>query len=152
MEDSEVIHRREDGAYTAVTLVGLTETAIDDVVTLARSWLNPPPLTLEGPGDASLGYDRGERAYVLARGAGPSQPLEMGLAASPGSPLVNPSFLVRGWGGPGVRLEIDGQEVPPGGRFRAGRRQTLDRTDLVVWVEGTWVSPVQIHLVPVAND
>jgi hypothetical protein len=72
----------------------------------------------------------------------------MGLAASPGSPLVHPSFVVRGWGEAGARLEIDGTTVPPGERFRTGRRRTLEGTDLIVWIERTSTSPITIRLVP----
>ncbi len=67
IEDSEVVHRRDDGAFTAVTLVGLTPEPIGEIVTLARSWLSPAPLTLGGAGYASEGYDREERAYVVTR-------------------------------------------------------------------------------------
>jgi hypothetical protein len=151
IEDSEVIHRREDGAFTAVTLVGLTPQPIRELVTLARSWLSPPPLTLGRPGYTSEGYDREERAYVVRRDAGPPVPLEMTIGASPASPLVHLAFVVRGWGEAGARLEMDGVKVPPGEGFRTGRRHTLESTDLIVWIDKTSTSPVQIRLVPEAD-
>jgi hypothetical protein len=148
IEDSEVVRRRDDGAFAAVTLVGLTPQPIPEIVTLARSWLSPAPLTVGSPGDSSEGYDRDERAYVLTRGAGPPTALELTLAASPGSPLVHPAFVIRGWGAAGARLEMDGTPVPRGERFRMGRRHTLDGTDLVVWIERTSTTPIQVRLIP----
>ena len=148
IEDSDLIRQREDGAFTIVTLVGLSPEPIGEIVTLARSWLRPAALALGSPGYSSEGYDREERAYVVTRtGSGGPSPLEMTLAASPESPLEHPAFVVLGWGEAEARLEMDGEPVPRGERFRVGHRRTLEGTDLVVWVERTATEAVEMRLV-----
>jgi len=149
IEESEVVHARPDGAYEVVTLVGLTDRPIGELVPLARSWLRPPPLELEGDGFASLGYERRERAFVFERRGSGVEALELRVAASPGSPLVNPALVVQGWGESEAALRIDGAGVARGPDFRSGRRRDLSgRSDLVVWLALRTTQPVTLRLEP----
>jgi hypothetical protein len=50
------------------------------------------------------------------------------------SPVLNPTFIVKKWGGANVTLTLEGKPIPRGKRFRFGHRQTLEGTDLIVWI------------------
>jgi hypothetical protein len=145
IEDSEVIERNTDGSYAAVTLYGMTEKSVTGLVPLAQSWINPPKLILANSGVTSEGYDKYERAYVLTCGPGGSPPaLELELAATEASPVVNPAFVIRNWGEANAYLAIDGEEVKRGGDFRFGHRHTLEGTDLVVWIRVETTQSIKI--------
>jgi hypothetical protein len=48
--------------------------------------------------------------------------------------VVNPAFVIMGWGERPVRLLLYGKEAKPAKGFRFGFNHTLESTDLVVWV------------------
>jgi hypothetical protein len=116
-------------------LMGLTAQPVEEIVRLARSWSNPAPLKLSGATFESAGYDNTERAYKLAR-RNPSEasPLEFTLDASPESPLVNPAFVIKGWGDGAIGLFVDGKPIAPGPDFRTGFVPQADGTDAIVWL------------------
>jgi len=154
IEDSPVIeHDREKGTFTAVTLTGMTNKGIEGLVPLARSWNNPPQLKLTSSGFESKGYDRYQRAYVLncEDGDKPS-PLKFELAAGEQSPVVNPAFIVNGWGRRDASLLIDGKKIKRGKIFRFGHRNTFKGADLIVWVKTKSTKPITISLMPVQRS
>jgi hypothetical protein len=95
---------------------------------------------LSGSGYEGGTYDQAERAYVLARKAAAGK-LTFTLAASPESPVSNFALIIKGWGDAGARLEIDGRPIASGKAFRTGDRQTLEGSDLIVWVEAASAKP-----------
>ena len=146
-------HARDETSVTRVIMEGITDGPIAQLVPLAKSWLNPPDLTTKARLWASActyhGYDRTQRAYVLSCPE-PGKPSEarLNLAANDTSPVVNPVFIIKGWGEAGAALEINGKEQKRGKNFRLGHRRTLDGSDLVVWVRIESVKPVRISLSP----
>ena len=72
--------------------------------------------------------------------------IEFTLNGSENSPVVNPAFVIEGWGNKPVTLKINGAQVDKGNNFRYGFRQTLNSVDLVVWLRKESVTPVQISL------
>lgn len=141
-------NRGSDGRDYRCSLYGMTDRPFAELVELARSWSRAPELRVVAGAFRSLGYDRSERAYRLARSAAASGPLELALAASPASPIRNLAFVIEGWGETGASLAFDGQAVPRGARFRFGHRRTLESTDIVVWLEARRESPARIRLTP----
>jgi hypothetical protein len=147
IEDSAVIRREKDGSYSVVTLIGMTNRPIADLVPLARSWNNPPELRVSGPGFISGAYEKRQRAYVLERSDGDrAAVLSCRLAASPESPLVNPAFVVRGWGSAGATVKVDGAPFERGRGLRLGHSRNLEGEDLVVWLKVTASRPVQLEV------
>ena len=76
---------------------GMSDKPAEELLPLAKSWLQPAvgePLT-EG---LNVEYDPAQRAYVLTRAGGQVKQLQVKLAASPQSPVVNPAFVVANWG------------------------------------------------------
>ena len=145
-----VVHEGEGDSHIAVMLYGLTESRIEALVPLARSWNHPAKLTLNNSGFKSEGYEKYERAYVVTcKGKSAPSVLEFILAATDDSPVVNPAFVIKNWGDADVTLEIDGKEVKRGKDFRFGHRHRLEGSDLIVWVKKDSTKPIKILLSPV---
>jgi hypothetical protein len=116
-------------------------------VPLARSWLSPPQLQLQGQGYRSEGYDPRQRAYVLdVEKQDSSGTLRMVLKATGDSPLFNAAILIRNWGDVTARMAIDGKPVAWGKAFRAELIHRLNSTELVIWIENQSTSPVQVTI------
>ena len=64
----------------------MTNLPIEQLVTVAKSWNYPPNLELS-EGYLDQGYDRGQRAFVIARSVTSERPLEIDIAASDDQPL-----------------------------------------------------------------
>ncbi|MBK8975228.1 MAG: LamG domain-containing protein [Planctomycetes bacterium] len=128
-------------------LYGMTDLPMATLVTVAKSWNAPPQLRLGGGFD-DLGYDRGQRAFVLSRKGGPAAPLQIGCAASEQNPVYNPALVILGWGDSGAELEIDGKPVPEGPDFRLGHRYGLENSDLIVWLRYEATEPFSLTLTP----
>lgn len=143
--------RRTDKSLTQIFLSGLLKDPDPTSMTLlARSWLSAPKLALHGHGYTSEGYDVTQRAYVLNyTSAGVPSALEFELGASEESPVVNPCFLVKGWGDADVTLKIDAQPIGRGKDFRFGHvRGRLGGPDLVVWIDLDSTKTVKMSLSP----
>jgi hypothetical protein len=122
------------------------ENPAKELATLARSWQRAPRMGVSGaPGARALGYDVGERAFLvdMEKAKGPGE-AKITIAASRDRPVVNPCFLVNGWGKGKAALDMGGKEVRPGKDLRFGHCKTLDleggrkwKDVLVVWAKMT---------------
>ena len=142
-------HESPDGTVWAVWMTGTTERPPESLVPLARSWLQPPQLRLEGKAFASEGYDRAQRAYVVRRvdGLKPAT-FEGQFAASDESPLVKACLVLKGWGEAPARVVVRGQPAGKGGAARVGYLPSLEGTDLVVWLNVDSNQPVPVTISP----
>jgi len=147
-----VVHEAEDNSHIAVSLYGLTDKPIGQLLPLAKSWITPPKLKVMSGGFESEGYDRYQRAYVLKR----LQPGDAGLTfeilGSADSPVVNPAFIVKNWGDRPTTLKLDGNRIRRGRTFRYGLRKNLDgTTDLIGWVKTTSKNALRISFSPAGD-
>jgi len=96
-----------------------------DIREYAECWLRPAPI--EVAGGASQGYDKFQRAYVIA--AEPAA-AEISITLRPQAPVVNPAFVIEGAPAAfsSVRCSL------PDATAALGRED--DGKRLVVWVEG----------------
>jgi hypothetical protein len=134
---------------TKVMLNGVTTKKVDELIPLVKSWSNPARLNVSGSSYTSDGYDPTQMAYVLVSGdPGQAQKLSFKLAASKDSPVINPAFVINGWGDSDVELKVDGKQVKRGKDFRFGHRYRLEATDLIVWIKTESTKPVKISLSP----
>ena len=62
------------------------------------------------------------------------------------STIVNPAFVVKGWGKQPVDVAIDDKILPPGKDVRVGYESTKVGTDLIVWLKLESKEPVNISL------
>jgi hypothetical protein len=77
--------------------------------------------------------------------------LEFTLAGNSQSPVLNPAFIVKNWGAANVTLTLDGKPISRGKDFRFGHRQTLEGTDLIVWIETESHASLTFRLQPQAQ-
>ncbi len=138
-----------ENGTTMLMLNGLTEKSAAELVPLAKSWLEPPPLRATGSGFRSESFDPTQRAYVVSRqDASAANALEATLQATRDSPVVNPVLLVRDWGLAEARIELDGKTAPPGKDVRVGHIHRLDGDDLVLWLRRETTEPLRISVSP----
>jgi hypothetical protein len=141
---------RRKGGVEGRFIMGLTNKSVEQLAPLSRSWLKPAELKVKGRAFNSKGYNRNQRAYILSRDpAHLPQTLEFELAASEDSPIVNPAFVIEGWGENDVSLKLNGNKIRLGRNFRYGHRHTLESSDLIVWINTESAKPVRISFIPV---
>lgn len=141
---------REEGIlFTWVYLYGLTQSKAEDLAPLSRSWNSPAELTVSGGKFTNRGYDTCQRAYVL-ESTTPARPqaVELTLAASDSSPVLNPAFVIRGWGDHPAKVELNGAPLPHGKGCRAGLNHELEGTNLVLWLKHQSKEPLTIRIAP----
>ncbi|MCX6877568.1 MAG: Ig-like domain-containing protein, partial [Verrucomicrobia bacterium] len=138
-----------DHHMTKIMLCGLTDKDAGDLLPLARSWLHAPQAKLVGESFHNDGYDPTQRAYVFrCKDFGHPTRLEIELDANAQSPLNNLCLVVANWGTADARLELDGQAIARGKGVRMGHRETLESTDLIVWIERQAVGKLRLALAP----
>lgn len=141
---------RRKGGVEGRFIMGLTNKSVGQLAPLSRSWLKPAELKVKGRAFNNKGYSRNQRAYILSRNpAHLPQSLELELAASGDSPIVNPAFVIEDWGENDVSLKLNGKEIRTGRNFRYGHRHTLESSDLIVWINTESTKPVRISISPV---
>ena len=148
-------YSQTEDSMTKIMLNGLTAKRAVRLVPLAKSWARPPELKLKkglfGSDFESEGYDPTERAYqIVCKKRGRPSVLELELAGSKDSPVVNPAFVIKGWGDKGAILTLKDRIKKAGKSFRVGHRHTVDGSDLIVWIKTESTKPVDIKLTPAA--
>jgi len=128
--------------------MGFTNQPISSAVALAHAWLQPPALRLISDGFAFDGYSRDDRAFHLHSLTNRDAKLVFNVQASDKSPLVNPAFVVNGWGEKKVVLQLNGELVNEGKDFRVGYIDQVDTSSLVVWIRAHLTRPTHFALLP----
>ncbi len=67
------------------------------------------------------------------------------LEAGPDSPLVNACIIFENWGESGVEIRLDGRSLE-GDEIRTAYERTLEKTDLVLWLERTSVDSCRMEI------
>jgi hypothetical protein len=140
-----------DTSVTRFALHGMTEQSASALAPLARSWRQPPPLSVATPGYSSADWSVAERAYLVSRIVSdptPAAPLVLTFAASADHPLVRPGLVIRNWGDAGCAITRDGQPLVADRDFRIGKLSTPTGTDLVVWLDLSADSPTRLVVSP----
>lgn len=142
-----IVHEDGEGeTSTASWLWGATERT-DELVELARSWTRPAELAVLEGDLVSEGYAAKERAWMLsAHKSGAAARLR--LAGSPASPIVHPALVIKNWDSGIARLDLDGRRLKRGAEFRLGHRQTMEGSDLMIWVRKRSSVPIELRLSP----
>ena len=142
-----VIHDGPDQTFWVSWMYGMTEGSAAALAPLGKSWAQPPELKVKGQDFENRGYDFSQRAYVLKyKKSGKPSVLECDLQASKKSPVVNACLYIKDWGGNEASLKIDGKVIARGKDFRLGKVQTLDGSDLVVWIKKETTQPFKITI------
>jgi Concanavalin A-like lectin/glucanases superfamily len=140
-------HDEGNGYSWVALLYGATFGEPQSLVPLARSWNRAPELRVLGGAAGSRGFDIGQRAYTLrcATGAGCGD-IGLEFAASAERPLVNALLVIEGFGDGAANVSVNGQRVAEGTGLRIGRRQTMQGTDLIVWLERAATETVEVRI------
>ncbi|MCD6332174.1 MAG: hypothetical protein J7L89_02765, partial [Bacteroidales bacterium] len=136
-----------DRTRTRIMLHGMTDKKAEDLVPLAKSWLQAPIMEITSNGYKVKGYDQSERAYLVEKtNPGHSTPLSFVLKASKDFPLINPAIIIKNWGSRPATLSINGKNIMQGDDFRQGIRKGLHGEDLVLWIKMNVNKPVKMTL------
>ena len=114
---------------------------------LARSWNRAPDLKVLTGEAESRGYDMGQRAYTLrCSPVGGCGDLALEIAASQERPLANALLVIEGFGDGAAVVSVNGRRLDERAGLRLGRRQTLQGTDLIVWLERAATEKVEVRI------
>jgi len=139
-------------SMTKIMLCGLTDKKVEELLPLAKSWLRAPEIVIDSDAFINEGFDPTQRAYILTcKEPGKLCQIKLKLLASKETPIVNPAFILAGWGEASASLKINGKPVSQGKDFRMGHRRRLQGTDLILWIEAEATSLLQIDLSPSAS-
>lgn len=132
---------------TRIMLQGMTDKKADELVPLAKSWLQAPKMRITSEAFRGGLYDQSERAYLIEN-TDPDHltPCTFVLEASEGSPLLNPAIIIKNRGSKLATLTINGQNKPHGEDFRQGIRKGPFGEDLIMWIRLDSKEPVKIIL------
>ncbi len=141
-------HAQGENWRTKIMLHGMSDLKVAELAPLARSWEYAPELALNGAGYSTTGYDQSERAYQLERDPGAAAPLAFSIDAGCEHPLINPAFVVKNWGTDNgdLTVTLNGETLEPGASVRYGYHNTLEGTDLIVWIEAESTERVAISV------
>ncbi len=147
------VYSKGENTATKIMMDGLTTKSPPELLPLAKSWLSPPKMQVDGSAYQNDGYDPTQRAYVLTHTAAQAtDKLTLTLEASDASPIVDPAIVIRNWGEGNVRLAIDGKLAPWGKDFRMGYVHRLNGTDLVIWIQRQSTRPLHVQLTPTSSS
>jgi hypothetical protein len=132
---------------TWIMMHGMTDFGNDQLVSLARSWINPPQLKIIHGAFKNEGYDPPQRAYVISTtGITEKSSLRFKLFSDEGSPVINPAFLIKNWDKKEISLKIDGKSVARGENFRYSSVSTLYGFDQIIWLKLHSTKNVKVEL------
>jgi hypothetical protein len=137
---------KELDSYQAVTLFGMTDKPVGDLITLAKSWVSPPKLKIKNLGYADGSYDKFQKAYLFKFTTAENRELQFDLEASNQSPLINPAFIIKNWGQNDAKIMINGTKLQQGADFHLAHKSTLTGSDLIVWIKYQSTDLVTISL------
>jgi hypothetical protein len=142
---SPVIHEEGNRSWVS-SLYGLNDKAFDRLVPLAKSWIHAPQLRAEAGSVQSRGYDFSQRAYKLLNTDPKNPSAQLVFEATPDSPFRNACLVIKNWGDSLPKVEIDRQPQSEGMACRMGQIQTLEGTDLLLWIAQESDSDVRVSL------
>jgi hypothetical protein len=129
------IYEEGEEWVSKVLVHGMTDSPVGELAPTARSWLYPPELRIAEGAVTSGGYNRAEKAYVLnCKERGNPSRVQLALAASEESPVINPAFVINGWGPAGASMSINGKAVR---KARISASDTGERLRVPTWSYGS---------------
>ncbi|UII79870.1 LamG domain-containing protein [Flagellimonas sp. CMM7] len=137
-------YKTTDRSMSKIMLCGMTNDNIESVVNLNKSWSNPAKISL-GNNTSKAYYKPEEKAYIIALNK-QVEYLDITLAGTESSPVVNPAFVVENWDQRDVTsLTVNGKPLnDKDARF--GYKDSLNGVDLIVWVRTSSKDSVDIKI------
>ena len=144
----------EDYKYTEKTrtrimLQGMTDKKPEELVPLAKSWLQAPEINITSDGFSAGYYDQAERAYIFEKiDPGKNVSCNFILKASKKSPIINPAIIIKNWGREAVKASVNDRENIKEFDLRQGIRRTPEGEDLILWMRIEKEKPVKFEIKP----
>jgi hypothetical protein len=146
------LNDRTENSLRQIWLLGMTtDRSAGELAPLARSWSRAPAISSKSGALTGGSYSLAQRCYEFTCKDPVTQPVEMEIAASHDSPVVNIPLVLRNFGDAEVALEVDGKPVPRGKDFSYSHEASLEGTNLCVWIRRESFYPVTLKLIPVGN-
>lgn len=139
-------YAQTEKSMTKIMLHGLSDSQPQELVSLARSWIAPPTVTVNGSAFRSDGYDATQRGFLFSTADPAEDNLSFSLKGSAQSPILDPVFIVKNWGQQDAVIRIDGRPVTWGANARRGHENTLESTDLILWLKLQTNRPTRFEL------
>ena len=137
-------HEERPDGITMVMLNGLTTGGVEQLLPLAKSWLDAPPVQTKSASFEARGFDRTEGAFVFARRDAGASSLDLTIQATPNSPLIHPALVIRNWNSASAKVSVNGKSLAEGAGMRTGIIHRLDGEDLIVWIPQTRTDALHI--------
>ena len=147
-------HRRTDTSLTQVYLEGMIDNGSEEekvgaALAIARSWLNPPAVTVEAK-QGTLRYqryDRESKAFLFKSTGNGNEPVDATIRfdASIDQPLVNPVLVLENYQHPNLKVSIPGADVSSDA-IRYGVENKAGQSHTVVWIPYRAITPVAVKL------
>lgn len=124
-----------------ILMEAMLKTSPENLIPLAKSWLNPPALTNLN-GCKSKGYDRTQRAFLINA---TQKNISLMVDASKDHPVINPAFVIKNWiSNSPASLAVNGKGMTSGPNVRQGIiRDTDGSWSLIVWFKMEVTEPVE---------
>jgi hypothetical protein len=150
MADVEWLPYETDGIkMTKIMLTGMTNKPVEELVPLAKSWLNPPVLNLTSGSFSTEGFDPTQAAYILkSNKQSQKENLSFTLNASKESPTINPAFVIENWGDSLIEVDVNGQKINQSTDYRCGYHKTVKGNNLIIWLNFISEKELKINIKP----
>jgi hypothetical protein len=122
-------------SYQAVAVYGMSEEPITGLLSLAKSWIYPPPVNINSSGYKNGNYDKFQGAYVFVLDNRSTKTLQFDLIASSNSPLINPAFVIKNCDWQDIEMWVNDKKMQRGSDFRFAQNSTLTGADIIVWLK-----------------
>ena len=137
-----------ENSLTRFSLIGMTDGSAAALAPLARSWRQPPAISVGSDGFHNDGFSLAEMAFHFSRlTAGATNELKFTITASEVSPLVNPAFVIANWGQSNAVIFLNEKKLTQGNDYSVGFRETPTGRDLIVWIKVSAFAATMITLI-----
>ncbi|OIP83993.1 MAG: hypothetical protein AUK44_03755 [Porphyromonadaceae bacterium CG2_30_38_12] len=141
----QIVEKKSEGEYWASSLRGMTDSSIETLMPLAKSWNYAPPASNISVG-FTASYDKYQRAYVLKSTSKNPKSILFTVNASEASPVQNLAFVIENFSEPIKKITLNKKTLKPGKDFYVGQVDGLEGTNTVVFVKVVSVNPVVIKV------
>ncbi|MBN1387579.1 MAG: LamG domain-containing protein [Bacteroidales bacterium] len=129
-------HKGENNTYWFAWLYGASTQSAKELAELARSWNKAPVIITPGKGIRNSGYDKTQRAYILAwENKEEPEKIEISIKASGESPMVGACIILKNISSDIARIRNGNRNLKPGTDYHVGRINTLESSKLILWIE-----------------
>lgn len=116
-----------------IMLHGMTQNPPEELVPLAKSWLNPPELRLE---EGEAVYESAERAYLV--NTLNNNTLKGQLLANSDQPAIRPALILNHTRLEDPEVQINKQILIPGKDFQHGVVKDMGNWKTIIWIDASF--------------